>query len=171
MMAAPDSLGGPILTLCIQWCFFSQKYPFLPGLNWTNVSGYAFFKHIFWGGVSTSPNFNYRWMENRRLLTIGGVSPVFPWEMLLQDCPVPGALCRHTTHDAFDDGQVWEAWRWNSNGDVAGLWDTLHAAQKVRRLSWDDLQHCCWWRFDEIYYILKIYCIVTFMYTHIDFAK
>ena len=36
--------------------------------------------------------------------------------MLLQDCPVPGALCRHTTHDAFDDGQVWEAWRCNSNG-------------------------------------------------------
>ena len=52
----------------------------------------------------------------------GVCSAVFPWEML-QDCPVPGALCRHTTHDAFDDGQVWESWRWNSNGNSGGLSD------------------------------------------------
>lgn len=34
---------------------------------------------------------------------------VAPPPMTKEDCPVPGALCRHTTHDAFDDGQVWDS--------------------------------------------------------------
>ena len=44
--------------------------------------------------------------------------PHLPWKTRLraaerhQDYPVPGSLCRHTTHDAFEHGQAaWVAWR------------------------------------------------------------
>lgn len=74
MMAAPDSLGGLILTLCIQWCFFSEVS--IPTRLKLEICRWLrFFELYLLRRCFNISKLQHRWMENTEdyLLLLLGV--------------------------------------------------------------------------------------------------